>query len=197
MEAGLFYLIIGLIGGGVLTAGGGIPLIMKLTRSGRERRKLLAKFAPSKANGMPAEISVELSDLRKDLAKLVELEEFKTATALASVIEMTQELFKKLKNRGDGHQIKMAAVSYGHMLQKMNKALSDEYFFDMIQRPDMWTRVEERKAMVRNVVKVVNSEILDAIRAFNSSSDFHVEVDLEALLRNNDASELLTDLGVQ
>jgi len=194
MEAGLFYLIIGLIGGGVLTGGVGIPVIAKLTKAGREKRKQLARFLPTKANGMPAEISSELRDLRSDLERLVELEEFKTATALASVIEMTQELFKKLKNRGDGHQINLAAVSYGHMLHKVNKALSDEYFFDMIQRPDMWNRVEERKAMVRNVVKIVNGEILDAIRDFNSASDFHVEVDLEALLRRNDADELLKDL---
>lgn len=194
MLASTFYLIIGLAAGGVTTASVGSYIIAKLTRSNREQKKLLAQYAPKKVRALPKVIDVELEGLREDLERLLTLKEFKTATALASVIAMTQELFTKLKNRGDEHQINMAAVAYGHVLTKLNKALSDDYFYDMLANPDKWTRVEERTTMVRGAVKAVNSELLDAIRDFNSYADVHYDVDMESILRKNDANEMLKDL---
>jgi len=194
MLASTFYLIIGLAAGGVPLLGVGSYVVAKLTRKNREQKKLLAEYAPKKVRDLPEPISTELIGLRADLERLLELQEFKTATALASVIEMTQELFMKLKSRGGDHQVKMAALTYGHILQKLNKALSDDYFYDMLANPDKWTRVDERLAMVRSAVKAVNSEILDAIRDFNSYADIHYDVDMESILSKSNAAAMLNDL---
>jgi hypothetical protein len=194
MLASVFYLIVAGIGTGTALAIPGGIYISRLVRKNREQKKLLEQYMPKKARSLPESIEVELNGLREDLTRLLELQEFKTATALGSVIEMTQELFTKLKARGDEHQVKMAALSYSHVLHKLNKALSDDYFYDMLANPDKWTRVDERLAMVRNAVKAVNSELLQAIRDYNSYADIHYDVDMESILGKTAAAEMLNDL---
>lgn len=195
MLASTFYLIIGLVAGGGLTAVIGGTVIASMTKEKRTKKREYNKYAPARVRNLPKEIEEELNGLREDLGKLLELDQYKTATALSSVIELAQELFGKLTRRGDTHQVNMAAVSYGHLFAKLNKALSEEYFFDMLQNPAMWTRVDERTLAVRNAVKAVNAELLEAIRNFNSHADMEFEVDMEAILRKTNSDGILKDLG--
>lgn len=195
MLASTFFLIVGLVAGGVVTAGGAAIFIPILTRESRDRKKLFKRYAPDKStHALPKTIETELTGLRSDLEQLVKLGELPTAKSLSGVISLAQDLFAKLKSRGDAHQVDMAAVSYCDVLGKLNKALSNEYFFDMVANPEHWKHVEDRRATVREAVKAVNAELLESIRSLNSYTDMDYGVEIDSILRKSDVHNILKDL---
>jgi len=192
MLASTFFLIVGIAVGVGVTGGAAAITIPIVTRKKRAENRLLREYQPSKAKFLPKEVDVELTGLRADLEWLVKHEEFKTATALSSVISLSQELFSKLKNRGDEHQLNLAAISYGNILAKLNKALSPDYFFDMLENPEQWENVEDRRIQVRNAVKAANAELLEAIRTLNTYTDMDYGVAIESILRNSKVGDMLS-----
>lgn len=194
MLASTFFLMVGLITGGVVVAGGAAIAVPLLTRERRARKRALKELAPSRAKNLPPSVDNILEGLRRALEGLLDAQEYKTATALSSTIALTQEIFEKLSRRGDSHQVNLAVVSYGGLLDKLNRALSSDYFFNMLENPSHWTNVEERKSSVKTAVKVVNAELLDAVRSINGLNEADFTLAIETILRRQETKDLLGDI---
>lgn len=194
MIASTFYLIIGGISGAfaLATIGGGWFAVK--TKDSRARKRLFKSYAPDRKRNLPREVNAELDGLRLDLEKLIELHEDALAAKVGEVITLCQELFSKLHAR-DEHQANLAAVNYADLLAKLNQALSDDYYFNMLEKPQLWSRVEERKALVHSVATAIAAELIQNIRDFNAHADIIHDVNLESVLDRANARAILDDLS--
>lgn len=194
MLASTFFLIVGLVAGSVVVGGGVAIAVPLLTRDRRARKRELKEITPARAKNLPSSVDKDLDGLRDALEGLLDAQEYKTATVLSSTIALTQEIFEKLSRRGDSHQVDLAVVSYGGLLKKLNQALSGDYFFDMLKNPSHWTDIEARKSSVRTAVKIVNAELLDAVRSINGLNDADFTLAIEMILRRHETKDLLGDI---
>lgn len=194
MLASTFFLIVGIVAGTVVLGGGAAIAVPIITRDRRARKKALKELAPARAKHLPSSVEKSLDGLRTALEGLLDAQEYKTATALSSTIALTQEIFEKLSRRGDSHQVNLAVVSYGGLLEKLTRALSGDYFFDMLKNPSHWADVEPRKHSVRTAVKVVNAELLDAVRSINGLNEADFTLAIETILRRQETKDLLGDI---
>lgn len=194
MLASTFYLIIGGVLGAIAVGGGGVGIWAAATKDSRARKRLFGQYVPKRDRTLPERVDAELLGLSEDLKVLLELEQYQLAEKVGKVIELAQEFFRRLKKADDPHRVNMAAVNYSDVLAKLNQALSDDYYFDLIRNPDMWTRVKERKELVEGTANAIIWELTQAIRDFNSSADIHYDLNLESVLRRADATAILDDL---
>lgn len=194
MLASTFYLILGGVGGvlALATLGGGFFAVK--TKDSRARKRLFNRYAPERNRSIPREVNAELDGLRLDLQRLLEFREDALAEKVGEVITLCQELFAKLHARNE-HQANLAAVNYADLLAKLNQALSDDYYFNMLEKPQLWSRVEERKRLVHSVATAIAAELLQNIRDFNSHADIHHDVNLESVLDRANARAILDDLA--
>lgn len=106
--------------------------------------------------------------------------------ALASgtgVLKYLHELYERL-DRGNNAQARMlATVEYRNRLDKLSRAVSDNYLLDMLEHPELWDDPQGRGEQVHQAVTAVRDELIGNIKKLNASKDLEFTVALESLIK--------------
>ncbi|MFT4263318.1 MAG: hypothetical protein QM572_08055 [Nocardioides sp.] len=105
---------------------------------------------------------------------------------LAQILGNSRELFERIRRRGSAQQARIAEVEYTDTLGKLNRALGEDYFLDILAHPQLWDEAEKRLDSVRQAVAATQGQLLRNIRQVNASQDLEFQVALESLLGTMD-----------
>lgn len=103
------------------------------------------------------------------------------------ILNYLDELFERIDKKAGSQARTLAIVEYKDKLQKLNKAMGDGYFLDIVEHPDLWDNPEERAGKAVKAVTATSQQIIDNIRQVNASQDLEFGVALEALIGAMDA----------
>lgn len=126
----------------------------------------------------------------KQTAKLHVQAESPLVETINQILADTQELFNRIQAKQESQAHRMAAVNYTHTLKKLNRALSKEYYIDILKNPRLWESPEERKDAVQKATEATARQLLRNIKQVNSSQDIDFEMDLEVLSNEMEAQVL-------
>jgi uncharacterized membrane protein len=105
------------------------------------------------------------------------------ATAIGRIVANTSELFRRLERKGSADQKAVAQVEYRDQLGKVWDVLGEDYFGDIIARPDLWDDPAARIRAVTTAVEAFAEQIVANIRQVNAAQDLRFQVSLDALAR--------------
>ena len=105
------------------------------------------------------------------------------AVQLEEIFYNIQELFRRIDKKGTEQQKQLAAISYADTFTKLNKALGEDYYLDIVAHPSLWSRPTERIEEVKRAVSSTQQQIIENIKEVNSSQDLNLTVALEKLTR--------------
>lgn len=133
-----------------------------------------AKIYPADLHGMVANILTwsEIHIRSYDPTFAGELDE------LASRFEL---LFERIAERGNEHQREVAMIGYQDILTKLTDALSERYYLDIIQNPELWDDPEGRIALIEAAVAGASAQILENIKQVNAARDLEFQGNMQQL----------------
>ena len=182
--------IVAAIGLGIVAAVavGGFFFMLILSRTPRgarnaaKRGKLKAVTTKALSN---RDLEVQLEKLAHIAGRLFQNNSSKLGEITSSIVTHLNELLTRLKRRDSGNQLDLAQVEYADVLKKLNDALGDDYYFDIVKNPSLWDDAESRKNEVEIAVGAVDTQILENIKQVNAYKDLDFRVALESILRQN------------
>lgn len=137
-------------------------------------------------------------DLRKELTEFQKLSKvyarshddrkFKTASeGMDSLLKNISELFSRLNRKGKAttQSQRLAEQSYLITLRKLNEALGEEYFGDIVTHPHLWENSEKKAERVLEALSSVNRQVIDNIRQVNASKELEFRIALDTILMND------------
>jgi hypothetical protein len=186
------------IGTGVVAAGAAslvlsapqLPLVAVVAALGYAGGALLG-LRPSRSelsagevfDRIPDDLRRQLQRLRANAANPTLATRPAVAARVTDILTNSQELFRRILRRGDSQQVRMAAVEYTDTLEKLNLALSDDYYFDIVKNPRLWDDADRRAADVESALAAVGEQLVKNIRQVNASQDLDLSVALDGLSR--------------
>jgi hypothetical protein len=105
------------------------------------------------------------------------------AQAIARIIADTSELFRRIAAKGGGDQMAVAQVEYRDQLAKVAEVLGQDYYLDILARPDLWDDPAGRAKAVDEAVAAFVDQIIDNIKQVNAAQDLRFQVSLDSLAR--------------
>jgi hypothetical protein len=105
------------------------------------------------------------------------------AEVMTRIIADTSELFRRLARRGQRDQMAVAEVEYRDQLAKVAEVLGEDYYLDILARPDLWEDPAGRVEAVDRAVRAFAEQIVANIRQVNAAQDLRFQVSLDALAR--------------
>ncbi len=195
-----------LIPGVVLLAavGAGVGFILKR----RRKPEVAAAQQAAKAN-RAADKSVQLSDeLREQLNRLSNTAERYRRSGNSELLEASElistllthiyELFRRIDKKNSRQYRELAQVRYLDTSQKLNGALSEDYFEYIVKSPSFWDSSEEKKTAVLSALRSVDRQVVENIKQVNSSKEIEFKVAMESLIDSDEPGpeeKLLSDDG--
>ncbi len=111
-------------------------------------------------------------------------------TQLTGLRGHISELFVRVRKRGTDQQIRLLQAKYKDTLTKLLKALSDDYYGDIVRNPRFWSNPESRLADVQRAIGSVDSQAVENIMQVNESRDLEFQVALDSLIKSVDEARL-------
>lgn len=157
-----------------------------------------------KKSGKKPEFSFEArnmnvsEDLRKELTEFQKLSKvyarsngdrrLQTASAgMETLLKNMSELFSRLNRKGKAttQSQRLAEQSYLITTRKLNEALGEEYFGDIVTHPNLWEDSEKKAERVLEALNSVNRQVIDNIRQVNASKELEFRIALDTILMND------------
>lgn len=137
-------------------------------------------------------------DLRKELTEFQKLSKvyarsnsdrrLQTASAgMETLLKNMSELFNRLNRKGKAttQSQRLAEQSYLITTRKLNEALGEEYFGDIVAHPNLWEDSEKKAERVLEALSSVNRQVIDNIRQVNASKELEFRIALDTILMND------------
>ena len=137
-------------------------------------------------------------DLRNELTEFQKLSKvyarshgnrrFQTASAdMETLLKNMSELFSRLNRKGKAttQSQRLAEQSYLITTRKLNEALGEEYFGDIVAHPNLWEDSEKKAERVLEALSSVNRQVIDNIRQVNASKELEFRIALDTILMND------------
>jgi hypothetical protein len=105
------------------------------------------------------------------------------ANGITRIIADTSELFRRLGLRQAADQTAVARVEYMDQLSKVVDVLGQDYYMDILLRPDLWDDPGGRTRAVEEAVAAFGRQIIENIKQVNAAQDLRFKVSLDALAR--------------
>ncbi|MDR2380728.1 MAG: hypothetical protein LBE08_06080 [Bifidobacteriaceae bacterium] len=102
---------------------------------------------------------------------------------MGRIVADTSELFRRLARKGGTDQMAVAEVEYRDQLGKVVDVLGEDYYLDILMRPDLWDDPKQRAEAVEAAVTAFGQQIIENIKQVNASQDLRFQVSLDALAR--------------
>ncbi len=172
MTFGIFLL--ALFGGGLLIATAGL-----ITAIAMLRKAHIVKPAPALAK-LPSEEFKRALQAFSSIVDTYRLMKLPAAKELHSLMLIMTDLFDRLKLKG-GVQLEVASLEYTGVLERLNVALGERYYLDIVRNPQLWDNAEERKYEVEQAVEAVELQMTENIKRVNASMDLDYRLGVETL----------------
>lgn len=131
---------------------------------------------------LPAELRTQVDQLWAVLGKHHSAGPGSLEDEILALVGNAEELFVRIDKRGTGQQGRIAAVEYADTFAKLNRALGEDYYLDILRRPDLWNDSDRRLAEVREALDATGKQLVQNIRQVNASQDLEFQVALESLV---------------
>jgi hypothetical protein len=131
---------------------------------------------------LPAELRTQVDQLWALLGKHHSAGLGSLEDEILALVGNAEELFVRIDKRGTGQQGRIAAVEYADTFAKLNRALGEDYYLDILRRPDLWNDSDRRLAEVREALDATGKQLVENIRQVNASQDLEFQVALESLV---------------
>lgn len=133
---------------------------------------------------LPEVIKREMVNLDRLASMYSRAGEALLADSVRTVLNHGQELFARVQRKAGEQQYNMAAVEYADTFKKLGQALSEDYYYDIMKNPQLWTKPEERKREVAEAVRATDQQLIRNIQQVNANEDLEIQVALESLSRS-------------
>ena len=145
-------------------------------------------------NKIAETVPAKLHPLIKQLTELSQqhdrLPEKGLGTDLRTIVRNMQELFTRLSKKGTNGQRGIAEVEYIDKLTKLNEALGENYYMDIVNKPSLWDKADTRLDSVAEAVHAVQSQLIENIKQVNASEDLKFQVNLISLVGASKATNV-------
>ena len=177
-------------GGALIGVGGGVLGVLALAAVGVfVARKLKGDgtkpaFDSKTLESLPADLRRTLETLERLGSRYRGEGENILADYISNILTHSRELFTRVKRKAGEGQYNMAVVKYTDTLKKLNSALGEDYYYDILKNPQLWSDSDVRKREVLEAVKATDSQIIRNIQQVNANEDLEIKVALESLSRS-------------
>lgn len=175
-----------------VSAACGLFLGRKIVKGRRKNREEKSDF------NFEAKTMNVSEDLRKELTEFQKLSKvyarsngdrrLQTASAgMETLLKNMSELFNRLNRKGKAttQSQRLAEQSYLITTRKLNEALGEEYFGDIVAHPNLWEDSEKKAERVLEALSSVNRQVIDNIRQVNASKELEFRIALDTILMND------------
>ncbi len=107
---------------------------------------------------------------------------------LQSILANVGQLFHRIRRTGTEQQVRIASIEYVDVLTKLERALGEDYYLDILRNPRLWENADARRAEVEEAVTATDEQLVMNIRQVNASQDLEFKVALESLVGSMDAT---------
>lgn len=107
---------------------------------------------------------------------------------LQSILANVGQLFHRIRRTGTEQQVRIASIEYVDVLTKLERALGEDYYLDILRNPRLWENADARRAEVEEAVTATDEQLVTNIRQVNASQDLEFKVALESLVGSMDAT---------
>ncbi|HSX68798.1 hypothetical protein, partial [Nocardioides sp.] len=107
---------------------------------------------------------------------------------LQSILTNVGQLFHRIRRTGTEQQVRIASIEYVDVLTKLERALGEDYYLDILRNPRLWENAEARQQEVEEAVRATDDQLVANIRQVNASQDLEFKVALESLVGSMDAT---------
>lgn len=183
---------IGAAGGGILGVAAVAAVVVYLSRKSMKAKG--KKEVKINFDYIPADLKKSVENLKHVASLHHKAGNTKVVSVLNSVFSHTQELFKRLKNKGSDGQYNMAAVNYTDSLDKLGYILGESNYLDVYKNPTLWDNPRERLRTIEHALQAVDTQLLTNIRQVNASQDINFQVSIEALNRSVNQADEVNDM---
>lgn len=155
-----------------------VPVVLFI-RKGRNRKE----DSPLQVTGEFSNEIIEFVSVYKKLFKTVNenvltFREAKISDSLNMILKNTMELFKRIDRYGDRNQKVEASIHYADVLERLDSALSKDYYVDIFHNSKLWSNPQDRLNKVNLAIDMVNKELVENIKKVNASGDLDIKVNL-------------------
>lgn len=140
------------------------------------------------ADVVPSKLHVLIRQLDDLASKHLQLEHGSLTPDLKIIVRNVQELFARLSKKGTNGQRGIAEVEYVDKLTKLNEALGENYYLDIVKHPELWDDSQKRLDSVSEAVQAVKSQLIENIKQVNASKDLEFQVVLDSLVGSANAT---------
>ena len=143
-------------------------------------------------NSIPGDLKNQLSELRR-ITFLHSQGKTAVAKASADVFNDACRLLERIESKQDSQAARLAAVNYTDILGKLNKALGEDYYLDILAHPRLWNDPEGRLAAVVAATEATKDQLLKHIQQVNASRDLEFSTAIDSLMRALDNHETIME----
>ena len=185
-------------GGGDSGDGGGLGTVVGVG-SGVVAVAVVAAFGAMVARRLRAGAGAPARDVPEELRSvLVRLEALQrqhgmqlspgVSARLQSILANVGQLVHRIRRTGTEQQVRIASIEYVDVLTKLERALGEDYYLDILRNPRLWENADARRAEVEEAVTATDEQLVTNIRQVNASQDLEFKVALESLVGSMDAN---------
>lgn len=177
--------------GDVIVGGGSLVGILAVTAFGiaavkRYRNRAAGDRVLQK--GVPDQLQPALEKLRAIEAQHAVTGASGLSSRIHSIRTNIGQLFARIGRTGTEQQAKMASVQYADVIGKLNRALGEDYYLDIVRNPRLWDDPDGRTREVQEAVVATDEQLVENIRQVNASQDLEFKVALESLVGSMDTT---------
>lgn len=110
-----------------------------------------------------------------------------SAKLMQETLSNLEELFNRIIRSGDQNKKNLAEVEYANILERLNRALGEEYYLDIKAKPKYWNHPKKRIIEVNSALQATDNLVIANIQQHNELRDLDFRVGLEGILHSEDA----------
>lgn len=174
--------------GTVVGVGAGVVAVTVVAAVGTMVARRLRAAAGAPARDVPEELRTVL--LRLETLQRHHGTQLSPAVSarLQSILTNVGQLFHRIRRTGTEQQVRIASIEYVDVLTKLERALGEDYYLDILRNPRLWENADGRRQEVEEAVRATDDQLVANIRQVNASQDLEFKVALESLVGSMDAT---------
>jgi len=142
------------------------------------------------AEQLPKDLEKEFNQLQR-VGILHKNRETTLVQTINDVLGNVHELFIRVSKKANDQSAQLAALNYTDILKKLNKALGEDYYLDIVDNMKFWDDPLGRMETVKKALDATDKQLLANIRQVNASRDIEFDSALDSLIAN--AENTLTE----